>query len=132
MVARFPLPRVTSSAVLMFGVLQLVPPAELDGVFRELKRVTKPGGQLLFGSIPDAQKKRAFLDPYLAGVRQATHLTDDQKQQIITRNQNAYWYDYEDLAQKWQALGGQPSQCALSAFDPDVDQRFHMQVIIPG
>jgi cyclopropane fatty-acyl-phospholipid synthase-like methyltransferase len=129
--ARIPTSVCTFDRVLMLGVLQLISPKEIQEVFEELRRVTRPGGRIVIGSIAENAKKRAFLDPYLDGVRKAVHLSEEQKHQIVTRNQNAHWYDFEDLAEKWQALGGRPSRHPLGTSDPDHSHRFHLKVILP-
>jgi cyclopropane fatty-acyl-phospholipid synthase-like methyltransferase len=116
---------------LMLGVLQMISPEEAQSVFKELRRVTRPGGRIVIASVPDSNKKRAFLGPYLDGVRQATHLTEEQKHQILTRNQNGHWYDFDELARWWQALGGRPQRRALATGDPDHNHRFHLEVSFP-
>ena len=114
--------------VLMLGVLQLIAPQEAKTMFKELKRVTKPDGRVLFINIPDKKHKQEFLEPYLHGVREAKHLSEEQKKQIIIRNQNSHWYDFEELAQWWQELGGQCIRHTPAAYGTDQSPRFHLEI----
>lgn len=115
---------------LVLEVIQLLPPDEAQRMFRELRRVIRPAGRIVIGSVPDARRRDQFLVPYLKEVREATHLTDEQKQAIIARNENAYWYDAEDLMAWWRELGGEPRVLAPSDGDPANDQRYHVVVDI--
>jgi hypothetical protein len=114
--------------VLAFGVLQLVPPEEVRKSFDELRRVTRSPGRIVLGSIPDVRRRNAYLEPYLEGVRNAAHLSEEQKTDIITRNLNASWYDPAELAEWWKGLGGESQMYSLPAGDPNAGHRFHLVV----
>lgn len=115
---------------LFLEVIQLMTPGEARRTFAELGRVVRPGGRIVIGSVPDARRKDAFLAPYLRGVREATHLSDEQKHAIVTRNHSAHWYDPEELMGWWRELGGEPRLHTLSERDPVSDSRFHLVVDI--
>jgi cyclopropane fatty-acyl-phospholipid synthase-like methyltransferase len=117
--------------ILLMGVFQLLSPRELPSIFAELRRVLRPGGRLLLGSIPDKSRQRDFLEPYLQSVRRAHHLSEEQKNAILTRNRNAQWYDADDLIARWRSLGGTARRHALCEGDPDRDHRFHLVVSFP-
>jgi 2-polyprenyl-3-methyl-5-hydroxy-6-metoxy-1,4-benzoquinol methylase len=114
--------------VLAFDVLQLVPYDEVRKSFIELRRVTRGTGRILVGTVPDARRRTAYLEPYLEGVRNAAHLSEDQKTIIITRNLNASWYDPAELTEWWNALGGECRVHALHPTDPNSEHRFHLVV----
>lgn len=113
---------------LLLNVLQLVPRTEIADLAAELKRVTQPGGRILFAAVPDARRRDSFLTPYLAGVRSATHLTDAQKQAVIERNERAVWHDPRELARLFADCGGQAEIVPLSDDDPDREHRFHLVI----
>jgi len=110
--------------ILMLGVLQLVPPIEAKLLFKELKRVIKPSGRVLIVAIPDSNDKERFLDSYLQGVRAATHLSSEQKEQIITRNEKSHWYDFDELARWWEKLGGRCTRIFLARSRPTKARAF--------
>jgi cyclopropane fatty-acyl-phospholipid synthase-like methyltransferase len=112
--------------VLVWGMVQLIGPEEVKNMFAELNRVTRPGGRILIGSIPDGHKRDAFLIPYIEDVRKAEHLSEEKKQEIIDRNQNAHWYTPEELTEWWEALGGSAQQHSLPASDPNSKDRYHL------
>lgn len=114
--------------VLLLNVLQLVPRDEVASLAAELKRVTRPGGRIVFAAVPDGRRREAFLTPYLAGVRGATHLSNEQKQAIIERNERAVWHDPRALARWFVDCGGQAEIVALADDDPDREHRFHLVI----
>jgi SAM-dependent methyltransferase len=116
--------------LLAFGVIQLVPHDEVRQSFGELRRVSRRPARIVFGSVPDARHRTGYLEPYLEGVRKATHLTEEQKTDIITRNLNAYWYDPAELVQWWRGHGGECAVHPLSATDPNAQHRFHLVVTL--
>lgn len=118
--------------VLMLEVIQLVSPEAVRRMFAELRRVTRPGGRIVIGSIPDAARRDAFLIPYLRGVRAARHLTEEQKHAIIARNENAHWHAPEELKTWWRQLGGEPALRSLPERDPVSDHRVHLVVDLPA
>lgn len=118
--------------VLMLEVLQLVPPEEARNIFRELRRVTRAGGRILIGAVPDARRREEFLGPYLDGVRKAPHLSDEQKEEIVERNSRAYWYDAADLTAWWRDLGGRAERNPLMHGNPGADYRFNLVVSVQG
>jgi ubiquinone/menaquinone biosynthesis C-methylase UbiE len=120
----------TFSRVLLLEVIQLIPPEEIPAVFRELQRVSRHSARILIGSIPNVRHREAFLEPYLAGLRQATHLDAAKKAAIIARNQRAYWYDTDELTKWWRALGGQVLVQPLSPQHPNANHRFHLIVSV--
>jgi len=126
--ARVPAPESSFDRLLLFGVLQLIAPGEVRAGFRELCRVARPGARLVIGSIPDGARKDAFLGPYLEGVREAAHLSDEQKRDILRRNEAAHWYPAEELIEWWRELGGRARVQTLSPRDPDHDHRYHLVV----
>lgn len=117
--------------VLVLEVIQLVPPAELPAVFRELRRVTRPHGRIVIASIPDARRRKQFLTTYLDGVRAETRLSHAQKAKIIERNQRAYWHDPAELAARFSHLG-QATVQPLPPADPTSDHRFHLTLSLAG
>lgn len=115
--------------VLVLEVIQLVPPAELPAVFRELWRVTRPGGRMVIASIPDARRRDPFLNAYLDEVRSATHLSESHKAEIIRRNLRAYWHHPDELLETLSDLG-RPQLHPVPPHDPTSDHRFHMTVSV--
>jgi SAM-dependent methyltransferase len=126
-----PAPDSSFDSILMFGVMQLIPPAELRECFRELRRVARPGARIVLGSVADAERREAFLVPYLDGVRHASHLSDEQKAEILRRNEATHWYRADDLAGWWRDLGGEAKVAPMSPRDPDRDHRYHLIVEVP-
>lgn len=116
--------------VLAFDVLQLVPYDEIKKSFVELRRVTRSPGRIVFGTVPDVRRRNAYLEPYLEGVRNAAHLSEKQKTDIITRNLNASWYDPAELAECWKGLGAESKMHSLPADDPNTGHRFHLVVFL--
>jgi protein-L-isoaspartate O-methyltransferase len=114
--------------ILVFNVLQLVPIEETLDLFGEALRVVRPGGRVLFGSIPDASCRDRYLTPYLDGVRTASHLSGDQKEEIIQRNLSANWHSPRVLTDWWAAKGCTAQIHPLMAEDPNADHRFHLVV----
>ncbi len=114
--------------VLLLDVVQLIPPLELTPVFHELHRVTRQGGMILLGSVPDGARRETFLQGYLADVRRASHLSDTQKDEIIQRNENAFWYCSDDLEARWRELRCEVVRHPLLPIDPNAGNRFHMTV----
>ncbi len=112
----------------MLGVLQLVPPSEAKLIFQELKRVIKPSGRILVVAIPDSNNKKQFLDSYLQGVQGATHLSSEQKDQIMTRHEKGHWYDFDELARWWEQLGGRCTRHLPAEIETDKSPRFHLEV----
>lgn len=128
--AAIPAPSGSFDRALMLGAIQMVPPQEAREIFRELRRVMRTGGRLLIGPVPDARRRTSFLDPYLEGVRAATHLSEEQKKEIITRNHNAYWYDPSELDAWWSDLGCRTTVHPLPANDPDAKLRYNFVVSV--
>jgi len=126
--AAIPAPDEYFDRILMLGVLQQVPPSEAKLLFKELRRVVKPSGRVLIVAIPDSKDKQRFLDPYLQGVRTATHLSPQQKEQILTRNGKGHWYDFDELARWWAKLGGLCTRHPPSPVETDKSPRFHLDV----
>jgi len=116
--------------MLVFNVLQLVPPGETAEMFAEALRVVRPGGRVVLGSIPDATRRDRYLVPYLEGVRAASHLSHDQKEEILRRNLSAHWHDPTDLVNWWAARGCTAEVHPLMAEDPNADHRFHLVVSV--
>lgn len=117
--------------VLLMNVVQLVPPGELRGMLGELRRVTRLGGRIVVASVPDAERRSAYLRPYLDAVRAAAHLSDDQKRAIVERNERAYWYSADDLIDWFESAGLSVRIAPLPADDPDADHRFHLVAHVP-
>lgn len=117
--------------VLMMGILQLIPPAELPLVFAEMRRVLRPDGRIVLGSIPDARRKEQFLAPYLESVRSAGHLSPDEKEKIILRNLSAYWYAPDQLAGFWRKEKASVTEIPLVSSDPDHNHRYHLVIQLP-
>jgi len=115
---------------LLLEVVQLVAPDEVRKVFRELRRVMRPGGRILIGAIPDARHRKEFLSSYLEGVRSAPHLSQEQKMEIIARNEKASWYDPDDLIACWNELGCRAKVQKPSPSFPNADHRFHLIVFV--
>ena len=115
---------------LALEVIQLVALDELRKVFRELRRVMRPGGRILFGAIPDARHRKEFLGSYLEGVRSAPHLSQDQKAEIIAKNEKASWYDPAELIACWKELGCHAKVQHPSPSFPNADHRFHLIVSV--
>jgi hypothetical protein len=63
----------------------------------EIARVLRRPGRALLGAIPDLRVRDRVLEPYLAGVRAATHLSPDDKAAILERNRRGRWFDPEAL-----------------------------------
>ncbi|HOV86314.1 MAG TPA: methyltransferase domain-containing protein [Syntrophobacteraceae bacterium] len=120
----------TFDCMLAFGVLQLVSPEEAIEMFGEAVRVVRPGGRVVFGSILDAARRDRFLIPYLDGVRGGSHLSADEKEEIIRRNLSAHWHHPKDLADWWMGRGCSVTIHSLVAGDPDADHRFHLVVTV--
>jgi protein-L-isoaspartate O-methyltransferase len=116
--------------VLMLEVLQLVAAEEARAVFRELRRVTRPGGRIVISAIPDVRRREAVLGPHLESVRTAAHLTDEQKADIVARNQRASWYDPTELVAWWRDLGGTATSQRPSPSYPNAPDRFHLIVSV--
>lgn len=114
--------------VLMLEVLQVVPGEEAATVFAELRRVARNGARIVIGSVPDARRRDAVQSAYLAGVRSATHLSDEQKSEIVARNLRSTWYEPDALVEQWRRLGCSARvQQPLPAY-PNADHRFHLVV----
>ena len=113
---------------LVLEVIQLVTPDEVRKVFRELRRVMRPGGRILIGAIPDARHREEFLGSYLEGVRNAAHLSQDQKADIIAKNEKASWYDPAALIDCWNELGCRAKVQHPSSSFPNGNHRFHLIV----
>jgi hypothetical protein len=110
----------------------MAPPPEVEAIHRELLRVTRPQGRIVFGSIPDRCRRDEFLGPYLEGVRTATHLSVEQKAAILTRNRKSHWFDADELAGWWRDRGATATRHPLSQGDPDRNHRFHLVVSVPS
>jgi protein-L-isoaspartate O-methyltransferase len=117
---------------LVSNVLQLVKPPEAVRMFEELRRVMRPSGRILFGSVPDARGQADFSERYLRQVDAATHLTERQKAEIHARQAAASWYDPAQLATWWRARGAQAEWHPLPVTDPNSDHRFHLLVTLPS
>lgn len=115
---------------LMLEVLQLVAAEEARAIFRELRRVTRPGGRIVISAIPDVRRREASLGPYLESVRTAAHLTEEQKADIVERNQRASWYDPTELVAWWKDLGGTATLKRPSPSYPNATDRFHLIVSV--
>jgi len=116
--------------VLVLEVLQLVPADEVPAIFRELHRVTRAGGRIVVSAVPDAARRDAVLAPYLAGVRAAPHLTNEQKTDVVTRNERAWWYEPADLVAWWKDLGDAAVVRRPSPGYPNAADRFHLIVTV--
>lgn len=114
--------------VLLMNVLQLVPHGELIPLVRELHRVTRPGGRIVFAAVPDARRREAFLTPYLAGLANAKHLTAEQRQAARQRNERATWHNPVEVARLFMESGSRARVVELSEDDLDRDHRFHLVV----
>lgn len=117
---------------LMLGVLQLVAPEEAKRICAELRRVVRPDGRVLIGSVPDARGREAFLEPYLAGIDRAAHLAPEVKAAIRERNLRASWYEAEELIAWWRALGAKARRVEPSDADASSARRFHLVVDLAG
>ena len=116
--------------VLMLEVLQLVTAKEARDIFRELQRVTRPGGRIVIGAIPDAHRRDEVLGPYLEGVRRAPHLSAEQKVDIVSRNQRASWYDPAEVVGWWKDLGSEAVPRRPAPSYPNANDRFHLIVSV--
>lgn len=114
--------------VLMLEVIQLINEDELSNVFEELHRVTHPSGKLLIGAVPDVRFRDAHLNPYLEGVRNAQHLSQAQKDDIIQRNERSNWFHPDTLIDTWKTLGRTAKIQPLSDHHPNADFRFYLLV----
>lgn len=117
--------------VLLMNVVQLIPPGELRGMLRELRRVTRLGGRIVVASVPDAERREAYLRPYLDAVRAAAHLSVEEKCAIVERNERAHWYSADDLIDWFESAGLSVRIAPLPADDPDADHRFHLVAHVP-
>jgi hypothetical protein len=82
----------------------------------------------VLASVPDARRRDDVLGQYLRGVREATHLTEEEKDAIIQRNENAHWYDPDDLSSWWRDRGAIPTVRPLGPRDPNASDRYHLVV----
>ena len=128
--ASVPAPDRSFDRVLMMEVVQYLAPSELPACFAELRRVTRVGGRIALISVPDGRKREEFLGPYLRSVREATHLSDDQKQGILARNESAAWYPPEHLTALWRALGCTATVHTLPPYHPQHDHRIDLLVTV--
>jgi SAM-dependent methyltransferase len=117
--------------VMLINVVQLIPPSELRGVLRELRRVMRLGARLAVASIPDADRRDAFLRPYLDAVRAAAHLSAEEKAAIIERNERAHWYHADYMIDAFESAGLSVRVASLPADDPDADHRFSLVAHVP-
>lgn len=93
-----PLKAASVDRLLCYGVLQLIEEqAAVEATFGEFARVLRPGGRGFLGAIPDLRVREQVQGPYLEGVRTATHLTPDQKAEILERNRRGRWFDPDEL-----------------------------------
>lgn len=127
-----PTPDGSCDRVLVFGVLQLIPAADVEYVFAEVRRVLTPNGRVLFGSLLDAGERDKFLGGYLGDVRAAQHLSVEEKEQIIARNAAATWHDPRALAAWWSARGATTWCEPVAPGDPDAGHRFHFVAELRG
>lgn len=116
--------------VLMLEVIQLIPRVEVEACFREIRRVVNQG-RVVIGAIPHRAHQDRFLRSYLKGVREASHLSESLKQEIIERNERANWFDPNELVEMWQGLGGCAREVKPSLMHPNADHRFHLVVELP-
>jgi ubiquinone/menaquinone biosynthesis C-methylase UbiE len=92
--------------VLCYGVLQLIEDADdVERMLAELARVLRCPGRALVGGIPDLRAKARVLEPYLAEVQAAAHLSAADKAAILERNRRGRWYDPDDLATAARGAG---------------------------
>lgn len=110
--------------VLFFGVIQLVPKADLPGILKEAYRVCAQGAKVLIASIPDETYREAYMKDYLEGVKKAAHLSDEQKDAIIARNMASSWYAPAEIARLWSDYG-MMEIVRLSDEDPNNQTRYH-------
>lgn len=130
--ASIPLDDASVNRVLLMNVAQLMSSDEMRDAIGEMRRMLRDGGRLVLGSLLDSTRRDAHLGPYLAGVRAATHLSDEQKAAIVARNESAHWHDAGRLEEWCAALGGVCERRALPESDPDHDHRLHMIVTFVG
>lgn len=120
---------VTSSSfdrVLLLEVLQLIPRREVPEIAAELSRVLEVGGRLLVGSVPDLRYRDAYLERYLDGVREATHLSEFQKQRIIARNMSSTWYGRSELGKHFERAGFECEVVEPFPLTGRPEHRFHV------
>jgi ubiquinone/menaquinone biosynthesis C-methylase UbiE len=92
--------------LLCYGVLQLIEDVvAVNATVEEMARVLRPGGRAFLGAIPDLRVRDRVLEPYLEGVRNATHLTSEQKAEILERNRRGRWFDSDELAALARRVG---------------------------
>lgn len=84
--------------ILAIGLLGHVEQGEGEPAVAAITRALKPGGLALLVSANDLEKRDAFLAMYLPQVRDAQHLSEERKQDIIRRNEGAAFFDFEALA----------------------------------
>jgi len=116
--------------LLLSEVIQLVPPKDIAAVFTEIHRVVRPGGRVLLASVPNAHHRDTYLTPYMEELRRATHLTENQREEILDGHRRTYWYTPEEFMSAWERLGCRAVQHAVSASHPHADHRFHLVVDI--
>jgi len=124
--ASLPAEAASFDRILVAGVIQLMSPADVRAMMKELHRVSRPSARVALLTVPDARRKDSFLVPYLESVQAATHLSAEQKAEIVARNRAAYWYDAQELLAWWGEQGGTGEIRLLSAADPDAHHRFHL------
>ena len=126
--ASLPIEDTSVDRVIMLQVLQLIPSDEHEQVVSEILRVMRPGGRAVFGSVPDLRHRDAFLEEYLTGVREATHLTKEQKKTIIERNLRATWLNPDQWSELWPKKEAETQVLPLSQGHPHASHRFHFVV----
>ncbi len=112
---------------LVWGALQLMTPDETWSLFERLADAC-PAGRVVVGSIPDARRKDAFLTPYLDGVRRSDRLSAAEKNAIIERNAQAYWYHPQALVDWWTAVGASAAAHNVPEVLGAADHRFDLVV----
>jgi SAM-dependent methyltransferase len=119
--------------VLCYGVLQLLEePAAVTATLAEIARVLRPGGRALLGGIPDARRKEGVLEPYLAGVRAAAHLTEAQKAEILERNRRGRWFDPDALVAEARRAGLAATARPVPAHLVEASDRFELLAEAPA
>jgi SAM-dependent methyltransferase len=121
-----------ADAVICYGVLQLLEePEDVRLTLQEIARVLRRPGRALIGAIPDLRVRDRVLEPYLAGVRAATHLSADDKAAILERNRRGRWFDPDSLTGLAREVGFTAAWRPAPAGLMESDDRFEL-LLEPG